>query len=192
MSEFTEREMAEIRDLLNMKQQILEAARMGAELRDRGTLSRMFYNTVIAGKDIRADKDLIKWIDTGYKAGYLFVPLSTHLTSVNWSGSSHSTTAKTLIDLSAEFSVPAGIKAISAMLRIRDSGSAANDCWFLLSPNNTADVGLNSRVSGNPDDVYENDYLLVPCDANGDVYYQCQASGVNTLDVYFRIWGYFI
>ena len=40
--------------------------------------------------------------------------------------------AKTLIDLSAVFGVPAGIKAISATVSCRDSGSAATNNLFVI------------------------------------------------------------
>jgi hypothetical protein len=34
--------------------------------------------------------------------------------------------------------------------------------------------------------------FIVPCDANGDVYYQIVASGTDTLDAILQIWGYFL
>jgi len=32
----------------------------------------------------------------------------------------------------------------------------------------------------------------VPCNADGDIYYQISASGASTFDVWIQIWGYYI
>lgn len=120
-----------------------------------------------------------------------FVPLTTALTSTAWDGDSFSTTGKTKIDLSAVFGAPAGIKAALFMVSIRDSGSAANDRWFLLSPNDTVIQGLS--VTAHPvNDRWTRVTMVVPCDANGDVYYQLNASGSGTMDIYLEIWGYWL
>lgn len=119
-----------------------------------------------------------------------FYPLAAPLTSTSWDGDAYSTTAKTLIDLSAVFSAPAGIKAALFRVTIRDSGSAANDCVLTLGPTNSSGVGMAQRCSGLADDAYSTGSLVVPCDANGDVYYQVTASGASTMDVTLQIWGY--
>ena len=125
------------------------------------------------------------------KDGRVWRYLSAPLTSVAWAGNARSTTAKTLIDLSAVFSVPAGVKAVLVYLAARDSGSAANDCFVLLSPNNTGASGPAwLDCFGLTNDAFEREQFVVPCDANGDIYFQCQASGVDTLDVWLEIWGY--
>jgi len=121
-----------------------------------------------------------------------FVPLLTWATSGSFDGDSFSTVGKTLIDLSAIFGLPAGIKAILANIYFRDSGSATNAVWVVLSPNNTAGEGLYTYISGIPNDNYHGETLIVPCDANGDIYYQINASGASTLDLYIRIWGYWL
>ena len=71
-----------------------------------------------------------------------FVPLRAPLTSTSWDGDAYSTTAKTKVDLSAVFSVPAGARAVLAHIEVNDSGSAGTDCYLILSPNNTAGQGL--------------------------------------------------
>jgi hypothetical protein len=43
-----------------------------------------------------------------------------------------------------------------------------------------------------PNDSYARAQGVIPCDANGDVYYQTAASGSGTLDVSLEIWGYWI
>ncbi|HPS40010.1 MAG TPA: hypothetical protein PL124_11390 [Candidatus Cloacimonadota bacterium] len=127
-----------------------------------------------------------------------FVPLSTPLTSTAWDGDAYSTTAKTLIDLSAVFTtptaVPAGVKAVLVQVQCRDSassGTATN--YFSISPSSSADVhAIITRCSGMPNDYWASEVGVCPCDANGDIYYQCTASGTSTLDVYLQIWGYWL
>ena len=121
-----------------------------------------------------------------------FVPLTTPLTSTAWDGGdSYSTTPKTKIDLSAVFGAPAGVKAVLVMVSIRDSASSSNDTWFLLSPNDIAYKGLS--LTGHAiNDFWQRQAFVVPCDANGDVYYQINASGTNTMDCYLEIWGYWL
>jgi hypothetical protein len=126
----------------------------------------------------------------GAVAGPRFVPLQTPLTSTSWDGDSYSTTAKTLIDLSAVFGAPAGIKAVLCYVTIRDSGSAAGDPYLILSPNNTAASGLAATCAGQANDSASRQVIIVPCDANGDVYHQINASGASTMDVWIELWGY--
>jgi hypothetical protein len=113
------------------------------------------------------------------------------LTSTSWDGDAYSTKAKTLIDLSVVFGVPAGIKAILVRLAARDSGSAAGTPYLYLAPNNSAGVvALGVKLGGAPNDVWWDEYGICPCDANGDVYYECAATGAGTLDLLIQIWGY--
>jgi hypothetical protein len=122
----------------------------------------------------------------------MFIPLTTPLTSTAWDGDAHSTTAKTLIDLSAVFGAPAGIKAVSVRIACRDSGSATtNNLYTLVGPENTAGVTpVIARPSGLPNDYYAEAAGVCPCDTNGDIYYQIAASGAGTMDVHLQIWGY--
>ena len=120
-----------------------------------------------------------------------FTALTTPLTSTDWDGDAHSTTAKTKIDLSAVFSVPAGISAVLVWARIRDSGSIATLTSLGLAPNDTAgQYVLQINVRGVPNNVSMPANGVVPCDANGDIYYQIIASGVSTLDAWIEVWGY--
>ena len=127
------------------------------------------------------------------KEKQVFVPLTTPLTSTSWDGDSFSTTSKTLIDLSTVFGVPAGIKGIFVRLVARDSGSASGYCQLSLSPNATADsAAAQAYLQGVPNDVYVSVNGIIPCDVNGDVYYQIVASGTGTLDAFIEIWGYWL
>jgi hypothetical protein len=119
------------------------------------------------------------------------IRLSTPLTSTSWDGDSYGTTGKTKIDLSAVFGVPANVREIHVEVDIRDSGSSGADCTLLLSPNSSDYDGIYTRCSGLANDSYASHWFRVPCDSNGDVYYQILASGAGTpMDVYIRIWGY--
>lgn len=118
-----------------------------------------------------------------------WVWLDAALTSTSWDGDARSTTAKTLIDLSAVFGVPDFAKAILARISVQDSGGSGADCWFLLSPNGTSGSGVAVRCAPANDRLTDG-AAIVPCDASGDVYFQCAASGAGTLDVFLQVWGY--
>lgn len=119
--------------------------------------------------------------------------LTTPLTSTSWDGDSFSTTAKTKIDLSSVFGAPAGIKGIFVKLVARDSGSSAGYCQLGLSPNSTdSSMAIQCYLQGVANDVYVSANGIVPCNANGDIYYQIVASGAGTLDAFIEIWGYWL
>lgn len=137
--------------------------------------------------------------DVGYHtANSPLIPFRTPLTSTDWDGDAHSTTAKTLIDVSATFTnaagefVPDGAKMILARLIARDSGSAAGiSYYFGLAPNDTAaSLAGAVRPAGVANDTPAEQTIPIPCDINGDVYYQISASGAGTMDCWLEIWGY--
>ena len=122
-----------------------------------------------------------------------WIYLQAPLTSASWDDDTYSDTAKTVIDLSAVFGVPAGVKAILAVIRIADIDSTGPDDNFLiLSPTNVADQGPRVSSKGHYDNDWVYGELTVPCDANGDVYYQTAASGILSLRVNIQIWGFYI
>ena len=148
-----------------------------------------------------ASDDYLEIVDTSANAskkitrdnlsGWHF--LTTPLTSTSWDGDARSTTAKTKIDLSAVFGVPAGVKAVLVRLIARDSGSSAGYCQLGLSPNSTAgSVAVQAYLQGVANDVYVTANGIVPCDSGGDVYYQITASGTGTLDAVIEIWGWWL
>ena len=119
--------------------------------------------------------------------------LTSPLTSTSWDGDAYSTTAKTVIDLSSVFSVPANVKAVMVRLFIRDSGSAAAaNNWMILSPNATADEGMGVLIAGVANDEWRENSFWVTCDSNGDIYYQITASVASAMDVYLQIWAYIV
>lgn len=151
---------------------------------------------------VAASDDYLEIVDTSANAskkitrdnlsGWHF--LTTPLTSTSWDGDSYSTTAKTLIDLSEVFGVPAGAKAVLVQLLSRDSGSAnSNVIFFGVGPNDVdASCPVMSVSRGLPNDAIDYAVAICPCDANGDIYYQIVASGSGTMDCWIRIWGYWL
>jgi hypothetical protein len=128
------------------------------------------------------------------KEKQVFVPLTTPLTSTSWDGDSINTQATgVLIDLSATHGVPAGVKAVLVRVYCRDSASAStNNLYFALSSENTGTAQFAIRPSGLPNDYFADAVGIVPCDANGDVYYRSLTSGTGTMDVWLIIVGYWL
>lgn len=147
-------------------------------------------NEIALMREIAKLQDQINSLRTITK-GWSYIPLVSPLTSTSWDGDSFSTTAKTLIDLSAVFGAPAGVKAVDMFVRCNDSGSAGTHCWLALAPVDTVNIGKFFNASA-INDRQNYGSALIPCDANGDIYYQINASGASTFDVLMQIWGYFI
>ena len=127
------------------------------------------------------------------KEKQVFVPLTTPLTSSSWllSSGGRSNTSSTLIDLSSEFGVPAGVKAVLIRLVVRDSGAFPQDEKYVsFGPSSTYYYALSCYALGG--DYQSSDNGIVPCDSNGDIYYRVVASGTGTMDVNLEIWGYWL
>jgi hypothetical protein len=116
---------------------------------------------------------------------------TTPLTSTSFDGDSFSDTAKTKIDLSTAFGAPAGINAIYAFIMVRDSGSAGEWAYLILSPLDIADNGQKFGMQV-ANDTWQTYHAIIPCDANGDIYYQVYATGLTTFDIYLEIYGYWL
>ena len=151
-----------------------------------------FADATYLGKTAKAaDSDKLDGLDSTAFGQPVF--LTAPLTSTAWDGDARSTTAKTKIDLSSVFGAPAGIKGIFVRLVARDSGSSAGYCQLGLSPNSTAgSMAIQCYLQGVANDVYISANGVVPCDTNGDIYYQITASGTGTLDAFIEIWGYWL
>lgn len=125
--------------------------------------------------------------------GYLFVPLTSPLTSTSWDlGDSIADADYTAIDLSSVFSAPAGIKAILVRVAAKDDASAASTTsTFALGP---TDDETKDALAVLPRGVTNSTVLsqtgIVPCNSTGDIYYRAVADG--TLNVSIEIWGYWI
>lgn len=113
-------------------------------------------------------------------------------TSTSFDGDSFSTTAKTKIDLSATFGVPANVRAVMLYVTVRDSDSANDEYYLVLSPNDTAGSGFHCKATHAPNDSLHTCCCWIPCNSDGDVFYQIVAHDVNTFDVWIEIWSYFL
>jgi|WetSurSiteA1Bulk_404760.scaffolds.fasta_scaffold45702_3 hypothetical protein len=122
-----------------------------------------------------------------------FVPFTTPITSTYYDGDAFSTTSKTLINVSASFvGVPSGTKALNVRMSVRDAASAGGDYYLVLSPNNTASSGIFCRTSKVPNDALCEQTAIVPCNTDGNIYYQTAVSSGGAMDIWLEVWGYWI
>jgi len=113
--------------------------------------------------------------------GPRFVPLPTPATSASWDGDAKNGASGT-IDLSAVFSLPAGIKGIFAKLAVRDETVGVIASLRTTSGTDEAIVPITQVA-----DVIVADSGFCPCDTNGDVYFY-QSGEVD--NCYLTIFGY--
>ena len=86
--------------------------------------------------------------------------------------------------------IPSTAKALRVEIAIRDSGSSGSSgIWFAVGPSSTYYYALVAEANDRPNDTYAYAFGWVPC-TDGDLYYQCAASGADTLDAILRVWGY--
>ena len=119
-----------------------------------------------------------------------FYPLTTVLTSTSWDGDARSTVStSTLIDLSAVFGVPAGVKAVLIRINIKETGTPGA-YYFYCGPGSSYwyCLGLYAQAANVENSITG----VVPCNADGDIYYRIAASGSNTMTVNLQIWGYWL
>ena len=125
--------------------------------------------------------------------GITLYPLTTPYTHASFSGNAFSTVAvNTLID-NAGWSTTIPADAVALLIRsgCRDSGSAAGAglAFLLYSAAAAANAVLANQIAGVPNDERRTMTAVVPC-TNGDIWYQINASGANTLDVWLYCFGY--
>jgi hypothetical protein len=139
-----------------------------------------------------ADDDKFEVVDTStntscyIQASYLRpVFLATPLTSVNWDGDTKTEANRATIDLSAEFGVPAGVKAVMVDVQAV-CAQAAN--YIRFGPTSSFSWALTAKagVAGGTATVSN----TVPCDANGDIY--CYVSAGGTITTQMWIHGYWL
>ena len=117
-----------------------------------------------------------------------FVPLITPATSTAFDGDLYDVDNDgTTIDLSASFGIPAGVKAIAVSI----SGTCLTaGRRFRIGPSATYGYALAIHS------VVANQWIdnsgVVPCDANGDIYFTTDAVHGAEFGIYMRIWGYWI
>lgn len=117
--------------------------------------------------------------------------LANPLTSSEWVGQLKTTVGKTLIDLSAVFGCPAGIKAVYLWVGLSCSDSYAGSANFILAGNSIHADGISVDAEGLNNGKYERNAVIIPCDENGDIYYQISATGTG-LSIYMRVYGYWL
>jgi hypothetical protein len=134
-------------------------------------------------------------VDGDYKAtrggavytGYLFVPLQTYATSTNWDGDTYTDADGRIIDLSSEFGLPAGIKAVAVIMTLVCSATGK---FARLGSSGTYTTAVNqyTQVANSAICVAG----VVPCDDNGDIYFYTSAVSGAPMAVYITIRGYWI
>ncbi|MFP4344259.1 MAG: hypothetical protein ACLFU8_06175 [Anaerolineales bacterium] len=123
---------------------------------------------------------------------YTFVPLTTPLTHTSFDGDAFSDvgTATKIENTSWSSAIPANAVALLIDISCVDSGSwGTNGLYFRVGPSSSYPYAFIVRPKGG--NVYEAGMSVVPC-TNGDLWYQVNASGTNTLTVFMKCWGYWI
>jgi len=116
-----------------------------------------------------------------YLGGLRFTP--GYYSSTSWDGDAKAFDSSGIIDLSAVFGVPAGVKAVSVRMSIQDETVEVIAVLSSTSVILTDGVIVRTQVA----DVYSDIAGIVRCDANGDIYFTQNGELDN---VYLYITGY--
>ena len=110
--------------------------------------------------------------------------LRTQLTSTSWDGDAKTSANNGVLDLSALFGVPAGIKAVLCAVTAYSTAGAIS---IVLKPDgdasNAPPINVHTVAS-----AYQGRGGWVPCDANGDIYFE--SGSATAANVWLEIWGY--
>ena len=121
--------------------------------------------------------------------------LSTPYTNDSFDGDSFSDvgTNTKIENTSWSTTIPSDAKALLIRVKASDSGSAAtaNVHFRLFAASDGSIATLRLDLAGFPDDQQVSQTAVVPCDS-GDIWYQCNASGTDTLDVNLWCFGYWV
>jgi len=114
-------------------------------------------------------------------------------TNTTFDGDSFSTVAAhtKIENTSWSTTVPATAKALIIRMVARDSGSAADlgVRFELYSTSTATSPAAAVRPAGTTNDALTEIQAVIPC-TDGDVWYECGASGASTLDVWLLCIGY--
>ena len=133
----------------------------------------------VSGK--AADADKLDGLDSTAFGRPVF--LTTPKTGSAWSNATKTTADRAIVDLSAAFGVPAGIKAV--LMSVQTQASAAN-AYIRYGPTATYNYALVCRTG--VANAIEHAYGIIPCDENGDIY--CYPSTtIAGVYVYVRVLG---
>lgn len=131
---------------------------------------------------LRPNKNSTQYYTYGYFGS------ASYYSSTAWDGDAKGNTGGTLIDLSAVFGVPAGVKAVNMRILGKANNAGPTDGhWFFCGPSATYDAHSGVYLWGN---VYMSETGIVSCDGNGDINYT--VSSTATCYCIIRILGYFI
>jgi hypothetical protein len=124
--------------------------------------------------------------------GAQYVPLAVPFTSTTFDGDAYGdVAASTEIDLSVIFGAPDKLKAVELFMLANDSAAwGTGGLYFACGPSSSYWYHADVRPCGG--DVSASAVAAVPCDANGNIWYRINASGVGTLDLTLRVNGYWI
>ena len=123
--------------------------------------------------------------------GGIFIPSPVPIGGISpFGGDSYSTTSKTAMGIN---NYVQGLKAMYVALRARDSGSAGGAAYFGIGPNTDAlSMSVAVDLTGIANDQIKTSFGIALCDANGEAYFECGATGEDTLDLWFYLWGFWI
>jgi hypothetical protein len=139
-----------------------------------------------AADGIQYAGDLHPYRNSTTYTGYVFVPLTTALSSTSYDGNDTVNVGTTSIDTSAVFSAPVGIKA--ALVQMAATWAAAAEASTLsLRPlgGSVNACGVRAQTT-----FAQAATAIVPCDANGD--FDVVVANANATNVVIRLWGYWI
>jgi hypothetical protein len=167
---------------------------------DGGTATASYGEMVITARggldlevwpnDVYVDNDIdVKYdIKKDGTIGYIYHPI----TAVEILDTSSSTdTTRNQIDVSTD-GIPTSAKALNVRIAVRDSGSAANDCYVVFY-NAAAGGSTTGTFSPMPvNDRYGRYTAVLNCGSNGDIWWTAAASGSNTLDITVTCTGYWL
>ena len=92
------------------------------------------------------------------------------------------------------FGVPLNTKAVNVQVMAKDSASHGTaGLYMALGPTSTSWWALTCRPKG--EDLLEDQSTIITTYLSGStpyLYHRINASGTSTMDVWIRIWGYFI
>ena len=98
-----------------------------------------------------------------------------------------STSGTPSLEAESNGKIPKGAKAVYLSAAIRDADSTGGgNCRIYLGKNSTSKYDLQISNDEVPDDQWRYNSGRVGCDSNGDIYYDIDATGSDTLDA--RIW----
>ena len=140
-----------------------------------------------------ANTELLKLADmlASVMPRWVILPQASRLISTSWDGDARSTTGATAIDMSTVFGTPANIDALWLRVSIRDSGSASAVAWIRFDNVAPGDDSVVVRTA-DINDRWADQYPVVATNSDGDIYFDCQATGVGTLDVDIIVLGYHV